>query len=85
MRTEEILKRMERQAKRRKWCEILRRILRGGICLLGSVAIVIIGVPLMEIAMDNWGTRLWIEIAVCYFAILGLVAKVYGLEDARND
>lgn len=85
MRTEEILKRMERRARRRRWCGILRRILRGAVCLIGSVAIVCIGVPLMEIAMDSWGSRLWIEIAVCYFAILWLVAKVYGLEEGDED
>lgn len=81
MQTEEILKRMERQARRRKLRRMLRGLLRGAICLIGSAAIVGIGVPLMEIMMDSWGSRLWIEVVVCYFAILWLVARVCGLEE----
>lgn len=88
MQTEAILTRMERQAKqrqRRKWrrfrWHLLRAILRGSVCLVGSMAIVIVGVPTMELMMDNWGSRLWIEIVVCYFGILWLVTKVYGTEE----
>lgn len=71
-----------------RWYKILYRILcellRGGICLFGGVVIVCVGVPLMELAMDNYGTRFWIEAAVCYFAILWMVAKVYGIQDEEK-
>lgn len=89
MRTEEILTKMERQSRRRKWrrlrWRILREILRGVVCLIGGAAIVCIGVPTMELMMDNQGARLWIELCVCYFGILWLVTKVYGDKEEEDE
>lgn len=88
MRTEEILTKMERQSRRRKWrrlrWRILREILRGGVCLIGGAAIVCIGVPTMELLMESWSSRVWIEFGVSYAGILWLVDKVYGMEDEQK-
>lgn len=89
MRTEEILVQMERQSRRRKWrrlrWRILREILRGGVCLIGGATIVCIGVPVMELLLESWGSRVWVELGVSYAGILWLVDKAYGLEGKENE
>ena len=84
MRTEAILSRMERVQKRRKRRRLLYRItgaiLRLAVCLIGSALIVFIAVPVMEMLMQSWGSRLLIEFSVCYAGILWLVTKVYRME-----
>lgn len=80
MRTEEGLTTRERQKWHRLRWRLLRELLRGGMCLLGSAAIIFVGVPMMEIVMNSWGARVWMEMAGCYFAILWLVEKIYGWE-----
>ena len=81
MRTEAILSGMERAQKKRKrkriFRKILRELLRGSICMLGGALIVMLGVPVMEMLMQSWGSRVFIKAGVCYFGILLLVSKVY--------
>ena len=84
MRTEVILagfeemeeKRRIRQ-RRRLLRRILREILRGSAMLIGSAVAVFLIVPISELLMQNFGSRLVIELAACYLAILWLGEKLY--------
>ena len=84
MRTEAILSRMENAQRKRRWKKIFwyikRELLRGTVCLIGGAVIVLIAVTVMDMLMENWRSRLFIELAVSYAGILYLVAKVYRLQ-----
>ena len=87
MRTEAILSQMEemerrRQLKRRRriFRKILRGMLRAAAMLVVSAAAVFVIVPVMELLMQSWGSRLVIELAVIYFVILWIGEKIYRRE-----
>lgn len=87
MRTEAILSHMEemerqRQPRRRKriFCKILRGILRAAVMLVVSAVAVCVIVPMMELLLQSWGSRLVIECAASYFAILWIGEKLYRRE-----
>ena len=87
MRTEVILSRMEEmerrrreRARRRLFCKILRGMLRAAVMLLASAVAVCVIVPMMELLMQSWGSRIVIECAASYFAILWIGEKIYRRE-----
>ncbi len=87
MRTEAILSQMEemerrRQIRRRKrlFHKILRGMLRAAVMLLASAVAVCVIVPAMELLMQSWGSRIVIECAASYFAILWIGEKIYRRE-----
>ena len=87
MRTEVILSRMEEmerrrreRARRRLFCKILRGMLRAAVMLLASAVAVCVVVPVADLLMQSWGSRLVIELAVIYFVILWIGEKIYRRE-----
>ena len=87
MRTEAILSRMEEmerrrciRRRRRCFCKILRGMLRAAVMLIASAVAVCVIVPLMELLMQSWGSRLVIELAASYFVILWIGEKLYRRE-----
>ena len=87
MRTEVILSRMEEmerrrreRARRRLFCKILRGMLRAAMMLIASAVAVCVIVPMMELLMQSWGSRIVIECAASYFAILWIGEKIYRRE-----
>ena len=87
MRTEAILSRMEEmerrrgiRRRRRLFCKILRGMLRAAVMLVVSAVAVCVIVPVMELLMQSWGSRIVIECAVSYLAILWIGEKIYRRE-----
>ena len=87
MRTEAILSRMEemerqRQSRRRRriFCKILRGMLRAAVMLVVSAVAVCVVVPVADLLMQSWGSRLVIECAASYFAILWIGERIYRRE-----
>ena len=83
MRTEAILSHMEemerqRQLRRRRriFCKILREVLRAVVMLIASAVTVFVTVPVMELLMQSWGSRIVIECAASYFAILWIGERI---------
>ena len=87
MRTEVILSHMEemerqRQSRRRRrlFRKILREMLRAVVMLIASAVAVCVLVPVMDLLMQSWGSRIVIECAASYFAILWIGEKLYRRE-----
>ena len=87
MRTEVILSHMEemerqRQSRRRRrfFRKILREMFRAAVMLLASAVAVCVIVPVMDLLMQSWGSRIVIECAASYFAILWIGEKLYRRE-----
>ena len=84
MRTEAILSGMEEMARRRQSRQrrrLFRRILRGimqaAMMLLVSAAAIFVIVPVMELLMQSWGSRLVIELAASFAVILWIGERIY--------
>ena len=84
MRTEAILSRMEemerqRQPRRRKriFCKILRGMLRAAVMLVVSAVAVCVIVPVADLLMQSWGSRLVIELAASFAVILWIGERIY--------
>lgn len=87
MRTEAILSQIEEmerrrciRRRRRLFCKILRGMLRAAVMLIASAVAVCVIVPMMELLLQSWGSRLVIECAASYFAILWIGEKIYRRE-----
>lgn len=87
MRTEAIISQMEEMERRRcirrrkrLFCRILRGMLRAAAMLIASAVAVCVIVPVMELLMQSWGSRVVIELAVIYFVILWIGEKIYRRE-----
>ena len=87
MKTEAILSQMEEMERRRRirrrrqlFCKILRGMLRAAMMLIASAVAVCVIVPMMELLMQSWGSRIVIECAVIYFVILWIGEKIYHRE-----
>lgn len=84
MRTEAILAGMEemerrRQPRRRKriFCKILRGMLRAAMMLVVSAVAVCVIVPVADLLMQSWGSRLVIELAASFAVILWIGERIY--------
>ena len=84
MRTEAILAGMEdmerrRQPRRRKriFCKILRGMLRAAVMLVVSAVAVCVVVPVADLLMQSWGSRLVIELAASFAVILWIGERIY--------
>ena len=84
MRTEAILAGMEemerrRQPRRRKriFCKILRGMLRAAVMLVVSAVAVCVIVPVADLLMQSWGSRLVIELAASFAVILWIGERIY--------
>ena len=84
MRTEVILSQMEemerqRQSRRRKrcFCKILRGMLRAAVMLVVSAVAVCVIVPVADLLMQSWGSRLVIELAASFAVILWIGERIY--------
>ncbi len=84
MRTEAILSGMEEMARRRQlrqrrrlFRRILREVLRAAMMLIVSAAAIFVVVPVADLLMQSWGSRLVIELAASFAVILWIGERIY--------
>ncbi len=84
MRTEAILSGMEEMARRRQlrqrrrlFRRVLREVLRAAMMLLVSAVAIFVVVPVADLLMQSWGSRLVIELAASFAVILWIGERIY--------
>ena len=89
MNTERILSEMEKRKKakerRRMMWYVRRMVVRSVVLVVLSCLFVFAAVPVMEVFLATWRSRVVLEFAVCWFGVCGLSKKIFEIDESEEE